>query len=623
MYFIQLSDRVPKHMLTLILRLSTVILMILIAVTESGSARDVEVTNKSPSRLEGLVADSLLSTEKGQMGELVFTVSNVYVDPFDVTLHAIFSKDGRSYGFWGFYAGANTWKVRYNLNDTGTWNYSTLSSDDQLNGKSGSVSIVSPSPSNRGFLIASGRALKWENTGEPYFIMGQTAYFLFHKNLPWLQLMDWLQSNGFNHIRADLNSATQTIDGVSDLWLSGGDPSNPDFSRFNLAQWDKIDQVLQEGLRQGLTFELGTKLIEQFSHPSSQRIHFMQYLTARLGAYPHLIFSENFEIDETVRGEIVPSQNTVKSVGADFSNMFKSYPRRPLLGVHMRRNDTYHEGSTESLYYHLGSDDFPADFRDQTWLTFGSLHEKWKIDGFGFLQHRPHFSIPMYVGEPIYETTNGMISYSTSELDKWGMAKEIINDPAYYYRRYAWSALLSGGVGIAYGLTGNSIYRDNFGIVLQRWASGLPASADGKDSAVGFKDIRRALDFFGSQGIDVNQLIPDDTRINNGFSTPSTDVLSSQIGLKRAKFASVSGQNKYFAYNPYSTDLTIVGIPSGLPMRIIDPKTGNVYSIGYTSGGTQFGKPAQFSGDYVLEIGISPSPTPPPVLIKPSDNSPT
>src|SRR5688572_27225666 len=85
---------------------------------------------------------SAATAEKGQLGELILTTSNSYANPFDVTLQATFTKGSLNYTFWGFHAGANTWKVRYNLNDTGTWNYTTFSSDAQLNGKTGLVSIV-------------------------------------------------------------------------------------------------------------------------------------------------------------------------------------------------------------------------------------------------------------------------------------------------------------------------------------------------------------------------------------------------------------------------------------------------------------------------------------------------
>jgi hypothetical protein len=89
-------------------------------------------------------------------------------------------------------------------------------------------------------------------------------------------------------------------------------------------------------------------------------------------------------------------------VGREFAAAFAAYLRRPLLSLHMRCNDTYHQGSTGDSYYHPGSMGLPADFRGQRWLTYGSLHERWKMEGFGILQHRPHFRIPMYLGEGVY-----------------------------------------------------------------------------------------------------------------------------------------------------------------------------------------------------------------------------
>jgi hypothetical protein len=532
------------------------------------------------------------------IGELSLTSTNSYANPFDVTLSAAFTDGTSNYKFWGFYAGADEWKIRYDL-PAGTWNYTVSSSDSQLNGKSGAVSVMAPT--NR--LMISGRAFKWSNTGKLYFIVGLTAYDLLHQNIPWRQVLDFAQANGFNHIRVDLNTGDTSVGGLNDMWLNGGTPGRPDFSRFSIPQWDKIDAVLRDGLARGLTFEICPGMATQFPLASAERQRFIRYLVARLGAYPHIIFAEEFDLWGPVRGGVTVSQDEIKSIMADFSAAFLAYPYKPPMSLHMRRNDTYHEGSTDSLYYHYGSMGLPADFRGQTWLTFGTLHERWMMEGLGILRHSLYFTMPMYTGETIYEATDSTLQYPHhAELDEAGIRNEIVNNPRFYYRRYTWSVLLSGGMGVTYGLSGASVYRDNTDCSISRWSSGLPASADGLNGAVGYQDIKRAVDYFSAQAIDPNQLIPDDRRINNGFSTYSSDVLSPALGIKRAKFAQIVAKNEFYAYNPYSTNLTIMGIPAGLSIQAIDPKTGNAFDEGATDGGTSFAKPSQFSGDYVLHI---------------------
>lgn len=544
--------------------------------------------------------------EQGVMAEFTLTSTTAHVNHFDMQLQAILTHGSTRYTFWGFYAGGangvHTWKIRYNLPSTGIWRYTTISSDRHLHGQTGWVTVTRPTAGNRGALIADGRAFKWENTGEPHYVMGQTAYGLLQTHIPWRQVIAWLQRHRFNQIRIDLTS--HNTRGPEDMWLWAGTPSRPDFSRFNLGQWDKIDAVLQAGLKRGFTFEVGTKTIQQLPKAGPNRTRYLHYLAARLGSYPHLIYLEDFEIlGRPVRQGILPTERTVKSVGTDFSRAFRDYPHAPLLGVHMRRNDTYYQGSTGMTFYHPGSEGLPADFRGQQWLTCGILHERWMMEGFGILQHRPHFIMPLYVGEAVYEGTNQTVTHDImQELDAFGMRDEIVHAPRFYYRRYTYSVILSGGVGMTYGLTGASVYKDKRGSYLPRWRTGIPPSKDRRNGAEGFKDIKRALAYFRAKSLDSNQLQPDDTRVNNGFSLPNSDELSRDLGLKRAKFAKLAGAHTYYIYNPYHTSLTISGIPAGLSIEIFNPQTGDTYHGGQTHGGTVFNQPSQFVGDYLLYI---------------------
>jgi hypothetical protein len=129
--------------------------------------------------LPSLILGSTVTTagvEQGAREELALTSTTAYANRFDVQLRAIFTQGSTCYIFWGFYAGVadgmHTWKIRYNLPSTGTWRYTTIFTDRHLHGKSGWVTVTRPAPSNRGILIARGKALKWENTGELYYIMG-------------------------------------------------------------------------------------------------------------------------------------------------------------------------------------------------------------------------------------------------------------------------------------------------------------------------------------------------------------------------------------------------------------------------------------------------------------------
>ena len=60
---------------------------------------------------------------------------HAYGNPFtDVNVKAVFKKGGQTVKVEGFYDGNSTWKVRLMPNETGTWSFTTLSKDSQLNG---------------------------------------------------------------------------------------------------------------------------------------------------------------------------------------------------------------------------------------------------------------------------------------------------------------------------------------------------------------------------------------------------------------------------------------------------------------------------------------------------------
>ena len=63
------------------------------------------------------------------VGEWAFQSAVSYLNPFiDVTLDAVFTgPDGRTWQIPGFYDGNQTWRVRFNPNQPGTWRYRLIS----------------------------------------------------------------------------------------------------------------------------------------------------------------------------------------------------------------------------------------------------------------------------------------------------------------------------------------------------------------------------------------------------------------------------------------------------------------------------------------------------------------
>lgn len=118
-----------------------------------------------------------LGSKSGKMWHpyLEWSVTNTSFsgNPYDVIATATFSHSGSSstHKTEMFYAGNNTWKFRFAGTRTGTWNFTTSSSDPELNGHTGSASISSNANAT-GFLTNSGNKFamqKGDNgTLQPY-----------------------------------------------------------------------------------------------------------------------------------------------------------------------------------------------------------------------------------------------------------------------------------------------------------------------------------------------------------------------------------------------------------------------------------------------------------------------
>ena len=90
--------------------------------------------------------------------------------PFDDVAVVTFSHSdsGQTRKTEMFYNGGNTWKFRFTGTRVGTWNFKTTSSDPELNGHTGTVTIkANPNPKIRGFLTYQGNKFAIQVGNEP------------------------------------------------------------------------------------------------------------------------------------------------------------------------------------------------------------------------------------------------------------------------------------------------------------------------------------------------------------------------------------------------------------------------------------------------------------------------
>lgn len=157
----------------------------------------------------------VISTEANKMVEVTLTAKQHYADPFnEVILDAIFTlPSGAKVTVPAFWAGGQTWKVRYSSSLPGDHNFQTVCSvpaDKGLQGIHGKVVVKKYAGQNLLYLhgplkIASDNRHLAYRDETPFFWMGDTWWMGLTKRLVWPEDVEQLAANrlqkGFNVIQ--------------------------------------------------------------------------------------------------------------------------------------------------------------------------------------------------------------------------------------------------------------------------------------------------------------------------------------------------------------------------------------------------------------------------------------
>ncbi|MDQ3653968.1 MAG: DUF4038 domain-containing protein [Chloroflexota bacterium] len=253
------------------------------------------------------------STPARTMREWSFRTGHQYVNPFTgVTVRATFAApSGTVSSIEAFHDGDDTWKVRFNPNEAGTWTWRLASTPPNPDfAQSGAVEVT-PAEA-RGFLTSTpGKAWGFAfESGEPVFIFGDTVYHLFgvaHNSANGLEsvkrFMARRAAQGFNLLRIRLPvSPFHPVDGYSmwqtrSLWPWRGSEQSPLFDQFNVDYFRTVDAVVEHAESLGI----GIEMIMQgwgFEFPFNSRQIFtveweglwIRYLIARYDAFGSVWF---------------------------------------------------------------------------------------------------------------------------------------------------------------------------------------------------------------------------------------------------------------------------------------------------------------------------------------------
>jgi len=168
---------------------------------------------------------------------------------------------GKTLVMKGFWDGGNIWRIRFAPTAVGDWSWTTSSTDAGLNGISGSVAAVAPTPQEvqanplyRGFLVRDGYAWRLSD-GSLFLPVGDTQWS-FSEEFTTAEWQIWMNARQAQHYNTFLGCVWLAIysrSGVPEAFPG----KNPQTDTPNMAFFQRLDEWVQyandRGIMMGLT----------------------------------------------------------------------------------------------------------------------------------------------------------------------------------------------------------------------------------------------------------------------------------------------------------------------------------------------------------------------------------
>lgn len=237
-------------------------------------------------------------------------------NPFDLvaTAHFVHSASGETRTTEMFYNGGNEWKFRFTGTRTGEWTFTTASSDADLAGHAGTVTInENPNPDVKGFITSQGNKFARQTADGSleawlFNVYMNDVSFPFHLNLSGYQdpsaiqgYLDAAEDNGFSTVYFALNNN----------WLSLGANAYNEHSSVNpdLATFGIMDSVITAAHQRGMSMHFWAwgdearrwtpiGLTGGINGAVDRRLQ--RYIAARLGPLPGWTMGYGFDLQEWV-----------------------------------------------------------------------------------------------------------------------------------------------------------------------------------------------------------------------------------------------------------------------------------------------------------------------------------
>jgi len=226
-------------------------------------------------------------------------------NPFiDVDLCAEFKQNARIFEPEGFYDGEGIYRIRFMPDTIGEWTYVTKSNRLELNGKTGKLTCIKPSPGNHGPIRVHKTWHLAYADGTPYFQVGTTCYAWAHQGIAMEeQTLATLKEAPFNKMRMCVFPKDYTYNKNEPKYypFEGTPLKDWDYSRFNPEFFRHFEQ------RVGNLRDLGIEADIILFHPydrwgfakmdAGTDDRYLRYIVARLAAYRNVWWSFANEYD--------------------------------------------------------------------------------------------------------------------------------------------------------------------------------------------------------------------------------------------------------------------------------------------------------------------------------------
>jgi hypothetical protein len=330
----------------------------------------------------------------------------------------------------------------------------------------------------------------WEGTGEHYFFNGTTAYWLMGwRDERTIQYsIDRLARLKVNRMRVSLSGRTSTAYGEAVMngprWNVNISPwpaqnvadfTNPgfDYSRFDLAYWQKFDRMLRYAREKNMVISLVLSMNDERVHPaagSEDERRFIRYAAARLGGF----FNITWDLGDDLDG-------------------FRDEKWTHETGMSLKQWDPYHHLATSHPMKTIFQD------RGSSWFGFTSYQEWSRNQHPLMLESR---KLQEKAGR-IIPQTNEEYGYEDHYPD-WAAPG---SDSAEVLRRTAWEIYMAGG----YQTAGESARR---GTNIRPDTGGGWMNGRGDDTQTMFVGYGHIVEFF--TGFEWWKSNPHDELVNDG-----------------------------------------------------------------------------------------------------------